>query len=284
MSSVNFNTLKEELNQTKNDSLSMLDQITNIHTILSKPKLSINKLCTNEYQIKESIDTDILKDYRNISTPMIYSAWESVFTTSIAVCFRALKDLDKVASDHSPKIRAIWLQQEDFFKSYIDMIKNIYDVDSHKSLHEKMANMKRKINKGHFALTENVLQRIDLFNNASLNKSVDADNLVMTFSNVDKVVTELNMHVIGLNPDSLDLSKLNSLVGKRNSLGHGEFTSTIGERQFGDLVSYTKNLIQSLLNEVLRWLEELEESIKSISNNMFTQSPVYSDYWAFEYP
>lgn len=247
MSAINVGSLKVELQQTKDDCLASLSSIDSIATYLGVHELS--------------------SEYRKIAVPMIYSAWESFFTSSIAICFRALKDINQLANQHSPSIRAVWLQQESFFNRYIDMIKNIYDIDAHKSLEEKMSNMKKKVKKGHYKLTTEVLQKIDTFNSTSLDRNVNVDDLVMTFSNVNKVVTTMNMEVIGLDPENLGLEQLDGLVGLRNAFGHGEFTTSIGIRKFNELLIYTRTLIGQLSSEVVSWLDALEikakESIRS---------------------
>ncbi|MEZ9199135.1 MAE_28990/MAE_18760 family HEPN-like nuclease [Shewanella sp. 10N.286.54.B9] len=246
MSNLNVTALIGEMAQTKSDSLEILTNIKNIHDVLSASPTNQN----------------LPAEFRKISVPMIYSAWESHFTASIAVCFRALKDINKSANEHSSTIRAIWLQQESFFSKYIDMIKNIYDIDSHKSLSEKMTNMKRKVRKGHFKLTTDVLDSIDTFNSTGLNKQVNVDDLVMTFANVNKVVTEMNMDVIGLDHGSLDLSQLDALVGLRNAFGHGQFTTNVGKRQFLQMLSYADQLVNGLYQEVEVWLSHLDSELK----------------------
>lgn len=247
MNLLNFNGLIAEVSQTKDECLDALDKIKKI-------EVELNQTPSGK---------TLVSNYRTISIPMIYASWESHFTSSIAICFRALKDIDKLACDHSPHIRAIWLQQETFFTKYIDMIKNIYDVDSHKSLSEKMATMKKKIKKGHYKLTTEVLESIDKFNKSVLNQNVNVEELVMTFSNVNKVVTEMNMEVVGLNSAVLDLTKLDELVGLRNALGHGQFSTIIGDRQFSYLIEYTENLINALYTEIESWIINLSNQLNT---------------------
>ncbi|CAK2030546.1 putative MAE-28990/MAE-18760-like HEPN domain-containing protein [Vibrio crassostreae] len=246
MSNLNVTALIGEMAQTKSDSIDILTNIKSIDSVLAEA----------------TTNPSLSPEFRKISVPMIYSAWESHFTASIAVCFRALKDIDKSANEHSSTIRAIWLQQESFFSKYIDMIKNIYDIDAHKSLSEKMANMKKKVKKGHFKLTTDVLDGIDTFNSTGLNKQVNVDDLVMTFANVNKVVTEMNMDVIGLDHSNLDLSQLDGLVGLRNAFGHGQFTTNVGRRQFEQMLSYAEHLINGLYQEVEVWLNQLDSELK----------------------
>ncbi|EIV8654014.1 hypothetical protein MA790_002173 [Vibrio parahaemolyticus] len=245
MSSLNIETLLVELTDAKNDSMKVLASIEAIHTALQG----------NSGQVQ------LADEYRKISIPMIYSSWESQFTSSTALCFRALKDINKSACDHTPNIRAVWLQQAKFFVSYIDMIKNIYDIDAHKTLSQKMSNMKRKVRKGHYKLTTDVLSSIDTFNSSRLDTDVNVDDLVMTFSNVNKVVTEMNMDVLGIDHSNLDLSKLDALVGLRNAFGHGQFTSRVGSRQFKDWLTYTRSLIEEFFLEIKSWLECLDLSL-----------------------
>lgn len=265
MASINKDVLIAELSQTKNDCEKVLDKMFNIIRVL-----------------EQSDDGEALvDDFRSMAVPMIYSAWESHFTSSIAICFRALKDLDKLAHNHSPNIRSVWLQQENFFTKYIDMVKNVYDIDAHKTLSDKMSNMKKKVKKGHYKLTTEVLVCIDQFNNSALDKTVNVDDLVMTFSNVNKTVTEMNMEVVGLDSNSIDLSQLDTLVGLRNALGHGQFSTRVGDRKFTELVTYTKNLIIDLFEEVKLWLDSLVFEINYTFKNVQYGSvctPVINSY------
>lgn len=271
MSSVNFGDLFIELDDARNDSLKVLESIEAIHT---------------ELQGSQTQSREILADeYRKISIPMIYSSWESQFTSAIAICFRGLKDIDKSACEHDTSIRAVWLQQASFFSSYIDMIKNIYDIDAHKSLAEKMSSMRRKVRKGHYRLTADVLNKIDVFNATKLDSDVNVDDLVMTFSNVNKLVTEMNMEIIGLDHTNLDLSRLDNLVGLRNAFGHGQFTSRVGVREFNSWLNYTRTLIDELFREVQTWLNNLQMEILESKKNIWADKtyPTVSELSTFEY-
>ncbi|MHA7844759.1 MAE_28990/MAE_18760 family HEPN-like nuclease [Serratia sp. D1N4] len=239
----NFEDLKLELNKTKSESLDFLNNIKEINEFLT-----------------QSGDVQKEEMFRIISIPMIYSSWEGFFTETMSVCLNSLKLSDREAFKYSPEIRALWLQREPFFNKYIDMIKNIYDIDSHRSISHSGPQFKKKITKGTFKLTSEVIGHIDGFNQSSLS-DCDVSELVMTFSNVNDTVVRINFDAIGLNYSHLDLSQLGEVVGLRNSLGHGEFKSRIPPRKFNSLIMYVETLINDLNTSAESWLDKLEEDV-----------------------
>lgn len=239
----NFEDLKLELNKTKTESLEFLDSIRQINNFFS----------LNDETKKEEM-------FRIISIPMIYSSWEGFFTETMSVCLNSLKLSDREAFKYSPEIRALWLQREPFFNQYIDMIKNIYDIDSHRSITHTGPQLKKKITKGTFKLTSRVIDQIDGFNNKALS-DCDVSELVMTFSNVNETVVQINFDAIGLDYSNLDLSQLGEVVGLRNSLGHGEFKSKIPPRKFNSLIEYVEILINELNLSTIKWLDNLEDEV-----------------------
>lgn len=239
----NFEDLKLELDKTKVESLEFLDSIKQINTFIGQ---------SNEPEKEEM--------FRIIAIPMIYSSWEGFFTETMSVCLNSLKLSDREAFKYSSEIRALWLQKEPFFSQYIDMIKNIYDIDSHQSITRTGPQLKKKITKGTFKLTSKVIDHIDIFNHKALS-DCDVSDLVMTFSNVNEAVVQINFDAIGLDYSNLDLSQLGEVVGLRNSLGHGEFRSRIPPRKFNSLILYVENLINELNISTTKWLDNLEDEI-----------------------
>ncbi len=239
----NFEDLKVELNKTKTESLDFLSHIKQINDFLTQ----------SGDQQKEEM-------FRIISIPMIYSSWEGFFTETMSVCLNSLKLSDREAFKYSPSIRALWLQREPFFSKYIDMIKNIYDIDSHKSITQTGTQFKKKITKGTFKLTSEVIDHIDGFNKSALS-DCDVSELVMTFSNVNEMVVQINFDAIGLDYSNLDLSQLGEVVGLRNSLGHGEFKSKVQPRKFSSVISYVEQLINDLNTSAEHWLDKLEDEV-----------------------
>lgn len=182
------------------------------------------------------------------------------FTETMSVCLNSLKLSDREAFHYSAEIRALWLQREPFFNKYIDMIKNIYDVDSHRSISQSGQQLKKRVTKGTFKLTSEVIKHIDGFNNSTLS-DCDVSELVMTFSNVNEMVVKVNFEAINLDYSNLDLSQLGEVVGLRNSLGHGEFKSKIKPRKFDSIIQYVETLINELSNSAEKWLDDLEDDI-----------------------
>ena len=83
----------------------------------------------------------------------------------------------------------------------------------------------------------------------------------MTFSNVNEIVVKINFDAIGLDYSSLDLSQLGEVVGLRNSLGHGEFKSSVKPRKFNSIIAYVERLINDLNQCATEWLDKLEDEI-----------------------
>ncbi|EMG9189136.1 TPA: hypothetical protein RG680_001595 [Morganella morganii] len=238
-----FEDFKILLTKTKDESLGFLNSIKSINDFM----------ITSKERDKEDM-------FRIISVPMIYSSWEGFFTETMSVCLNTLKLSDREAFRYSAEIRALWLQREPFFSRYIDMIKNIYDADSHRSVLHNAPQIRKKVTKGAFKLTSDVIQHIDIFNKSTLS-DCDVSELVMTFSNVNEMVVKVNFDAIGLDYSSLDLSQLGEVVGLRNSLGHGEFKSNIKPRRFSSIISYVEGLINNLYQCALEWLDRLEDEI-----------------------
>jgi len=238
-----FEDFKVLLEKTKNESLGFLDSIKSINDFMAR-----------------SGDSEKEDMFRIISVPMIYSSWEGFFTETMSVCLNTLKLSDREAFKYSAEIRALWLQREPFYNRYVDMIKNIYDADSHRSIVHNGAQIKKKVTKGAFKLTSDVIQHIDAFNRSTLS-DCDVSELVMTFSNVNEIVVKINFDAIGLDYSSLDLSQLGEVVGLRNSLGHGEFKSSVKPRKFNSIIAYVEILINDLNQCATEWLDKLEDEI-----------------------
>ncbi|ELY2595943.1 MAE_28990/MAE_18760 family HEPN-like nuclease [Cronobacter sakazakii] len=238
-----FEDFKVLLEKTKNESLGFLDSIKSINDFMAR-----------------SGDREKEDMFRIISVPMIYSSWEGFFTETMSVCLNTLKLSDREAFKYSAEIRALWLQREPFYSRYVDMIKNIYDADSHRSIVHNGAQIKKKVTKGAFKLTSDVIQHIDAFNKSTLS-DCDVSELVMTFSNVNEIVVKINFDAIGLDYSSLDLSQLGEVVGLRNSLGHGEFKSSVNPRKFNSIIAYVERLINDLNQCAIEWLDKLEDEI-----------------------
>ncbi|HGW8095127.1 TPA: HEPN domain-containing protein, partial [Escherichia coli] len=141
-----------------------------------------------------------------------------------------------------------------------------YDADSHRSIVHNGAQIKKKVTKGAFKLTSEVIQHIDRFNKSTLS-DCDVSELVMTFSNVNEMVVKVNFDAIGLDYSLLDLSQLGEVVGLRNSLGHGEFKSSVNPRKFNSIIVYVENLIIDLNQCAITWLDKLEDEITKPEDN-----------------
>jgi hypothetical protein len=201
---------------------------------------------------------------RLMAVPLIYSCWEGFFKTATAKCLIVIRDYNLHAKDATAQQRAVWLKKAPFFTSYVDMIRNLMELDADAQATERHAKQKSKVKKGQHALLSATLEKLDVWNLLALDKAIEPESLILTFSNVNKDVVDLNAAITGLDKIHLysliNFSQLEALVGKRNSIGHGgisdgDMLSFPGGLETKGYVSYTRSLIAEYRDAVLQWLE-----------------------------
>src|ERR1700692_3734756 len=146
--------------------------------------------------------------YRLLVIPLLYAAWERCFTFCNAIAWRRVRDECPAASTLSSAERAAWLMQAGFYQSFT---KTLLDASS--------VGDDDKPKKSHYPTLAEFLGSLDGWYLSPLDPNVDADTLVMTFSNVNPKVVEVNAEALGMatfpNFVAIKFGRLNSLVGLR---------------------------------------------------------------------
>ncbi|AEA71625.1 Hypothetical protein PSEBR_m1620 [Pseudomonas brassicacearum subsp. brassicacearum NFM421] len=196
---------------------------------------------------------------RLMAVPMLYSVWERSFSVWTSICLKSIRESTIKAIDCSPEIRAFWLRKADFFKSFIDIIRDVMELEREDSIFQQTSGLSKKITKGGFHLSSKVLGGLDAWHQQPFSSKQDVKELVLTYSNVNDAVVAVNAEALGLSLMStyqhLDLSKLGGLVGMRNAIGHGASLSAPGAREMTELLDYTDSLIAQYANVVIEWLD-----------------------------
>lgn len=207
---------------------------------------------------------------RLMAIPLIYACWEGFFKTATAKCLIVIRDQNHQAKNATAHQRAAWLKKASFFKSYVDMLRNLMELDAEAQAVERHAKQKNKVKKGQHALLASTLAELDNWHSNCLDKNIDPGSLILTFSNVNKDVVDLNASITGLDNIAsyklIDFSQLEALVGKRNSIGHGgisdgDILSYPGQLETRGYLNYTRTLIHEYLTAVQDWLEEAKKAL-----------------------
>lgn len=206
---------------------------------------------------------------RLMAIPMVYSCWEGFFKTATTKCLIVIRDGNVQAKDATAHQRAAWLKKANFFKSYVDLLRNVMELDAEAQAEERHAKQKSKVKKGQHVLLAKTLEELDGWHISCLDKTIPPESLIMTFSNVNKDVVDINAQVIGLDQvssyGSIDFNNLEALVGKRNSIGHGGISDGVmitypGPKETKDLTQYAIRLIDEYRTCVIEWLEQAKGS------------------------
>lgn len=185
--------------------------------------------------------------FRLMAVPMLYASWERCFTMCHSIALRVIRDMTKAAMDLNGPQRAIWLFQTPFYQSYIARVNK-----------DSMDYANEKIKKGHFSNLSDFITKTDEWLKKSLDQSIAVEGLVMTCSNVNPDVVDINAQSIGINEirqyKALRLGRLHDLVGRRNGIGHGALIHPPSNDVFIDLWSFTETLINDYSNLFIEWL------------------------------
>ncbi|WP_460104205.1 hypothetical protein [Pseudomonas sp. S2_D10] len=210
--------------------------------------------------VRAIINADVINadTIRLMAVPMLYSVWERCFSVWTSICLRSIRENTSRAMDCPPEIRAFWLRKADFFKSFVDVIRDVMELEREDSIFQQTSGLTKKISKGGFHLSSKVLGSLDSWHTQPFSNKQDVKELVLTYSNVNDAVVTVNAEALGLSRMSsysdLDLSKLGGLVGMRNAIGHGASLTPPGSRELLELLDYTESLIKQYANVVIEWL------------------------------
>ncbi|WP_158618443.1 MAE_28990/MAE_18760 family HEPN-like nuclease [Candidimonas sp. SYP-B2681] len=195
---------------------------------------------------------------RLMAVPMLYSVWERCFSLWTSICLKIIRDNHIRAADCPPQLRAYWLRKAGFFKSFIDTIRDVVELEREDSVFNQTSGLSKKITKGGFHLSAKVLRELDTWHQQPFSAKLDVKELVLTYSNVNDAVVAVNAEALGLvNMDAyskLDLSRLGGLVGLRNGIGHGAMLNPPGEKELEELLAYTESLVQQYADVILEWV------------------------------
>ena len=206
-----------------------------------------------------TVETEML---RLMAIPMLYSVWERAFSSWTAISLKVIQECSAAASDCPPAARAYWLRKADFFRRFVDTMRDVMELDKEDSVFQQAGNIKRSTKKGAFHLSGQILEELDKWHSLPLKASHDHKDLVVTYSNVNDSVVKTNAEAIGLaslpSYNELDLSELSKLVGLRNGIGHGAVLAPPGQREVSDLIDYTERLLQQYSNVAVDWISAHE--------------------------
>jgi RiboL-PSP-HEPN len=187
--------------------------------------------------------------YRLLVLPVLYSMWERCFTLCHSIALRLIREACANPQAMKTSERAIWLIQAPFYQSLVAKLNSHTPGE---------ASMKPK--RGHFPALCDFLTELEAWFSAPVDSSVDTEALVMTFSNVNPEVVELNARAIGVwdSPsfEAIKFGRLNDLVGRRNEIGHGATIAAPPNHEFLELWDYTEELIEQYCNAVVSWITE----------------------------
>jgi hypothetical protein len=182
--------------------------------------------------------------FRLIATPMLYSVWERAFSMSHAISLRLIRDVSTSASVLPPERRAIWLVKEPCYQSFVTRLKTPKSPSD-------------KIKKGEFKTLVDFLGELDNFAASSV-PATPTEDLVMTFSNVNKKVVSLNADALGISAlpqyQAIKFGRLNNLLDWRNDIGHGARISPPPNQEFIDLIDFTENLVKDYTDLFIDWI------------------------------
>jgi hypothetical protein len=185
--------------------------------------------------------------YRLLVLPLLYAAWERCFTLCNAVAWRQLREECLAAKSLNNTERAAWLMHADFYQSF-----------TKKLLNAVSAGEEIKPKRSHFPALAEFLKELDLWSSSPLDQSIQTDDLVMTFSNVNADVVTLNAEALGIFDfpafGAIKFGRLHSLVGHRNNIGHGGTLAPPPNNEFTDLWTFTEELIAAYSETFKAWL------------------------------
>lgn len=178
-----------------------------------------------------------------MAIPVIYAAWEGYFRLACSICLKRQCYVGRKAKQYNGKYAALWLQKEGFFDSFLQRLINSM----------QLGRAPKRVNAGKFIAVSEFAGKMGQWLETPINHLSDFDELVMTYSNVNRDVAELNSGVIGLDISGVDFSKLDELLNRRNQIAHGGLVDYPREDTVIQLLDYTGRLIDSFHESVEAW-------------------------------
>ncbi|MEN2387958.1 MAE_28990/MAE_18760 family HEPN-like nuclease [Comamonas sp. A7-5] len=181
-----------------------------------------------------------------MAIPIIYAAWEGYFRISCSICLKRECLVGKKVKNYKSNYAALWLQKEKFFDSFLQRLFNSM----------QLGKPAKKISSGKFQAVSEFAANISNWLDRPVDHLYDFDDLVMTYSNVNKEVALLNSGIIGLQTDGVDFSRIDELLSRRNDIAHGGLLNFPHETNVVDLLAYTGRLIDTFHDSVIDWLSQ----------------------------
>lgn len=180
-----------------------------------------------------------------MSVPIIYAAWEGYFKIACSICLRRHCRPGQKISSYKDIYAALWLQKEGFLASFLQKLLNTMTLGN--SIDKKSA--------GKFDILTDFTHSMKIWLEGPIDHLIDFDSLVMTHSNVNKHVAEINAKIIGLDISNINFGRLDSLLAQRNNIAHGGLITYPTKVNIEELLGYTQNLINEFHAAVIAWLK-----------------------------
>ncbi len=201
-----------------------------------------------------NVDGNYPEAFRIVATPFLYAVWERCFRTSFGVMLKLIQQEAPSPALMTFDQAALWLQREPFFNSFVDRIRQRSPDSGDDSIRKAIKGSAYK------ALVEFMANTL-VWHATKLGSLTDPADLVMTFSNVNVAVLDLNAEAVGLAtiPEFTAFRKrigrLDDLVGRRNDISHGTLAYLPGNREFKELVALSRDeLITTYCGLVELWI------------------------------
>lgn len=178
-----------------------------------------------------------------MAIPMMYAAWEGYFKLVCTVCLKRKCISGQKAKKYPASYLALWLQKEGFIQAYLQNLVNSMQLGR-----------PARAGSGQYSALTSLAADMAGWLEQPVNHAQPFGDLVMTFSNVNNDVVELNASVIGLDISNVAIGRLHELVGRRNEIAHGGLLSYPTELQTVELMDYTALLINQFDDAVVDWL------------------------------
>ncbi len=223
-----------------------------IHLRLSSAKLEAKQALNRHLKILDDITDRCVTSNNNndgflylMAIPIIYAAWEGYFKVTCSICLRRHCRPGQKVSTYPDVYAALWLQKEGFLASFLQKLLNTMTLGK----------QPKKQGSGKFDVLTTFTGEMKNWLGRPVDHLIDFDSLVMTHSNVNKAIAELNAKVIGLDVGNVPLGRLDNLLEQRNSIAHGGLISYPTRGNIEDTLEYTRELITKFHNSVVHWLD-----------------------------
>lgn len=222
-----------------------------VHLRLSSAKLEAKQALERHLKILDDIHSRcIVLNTGNdgflylMSIPIIYAAWEGYFKIACSICLRRHCRPGQKVSSYTNIYAALWLQKEGFLASFLQKLLNTMTLGT----------PPKKQGAGKFDVLTDFTGAMKTWLGSPVDHLIDFDALVMTHSNVNKSVAELNAKIIGLDISNVSLGRLDSLLEQRNSIAHGGLITYPTKISVEDTLDYSRRVITEFHEAVINWL------------------------------